>query len=561
MRHLVPLTAALILSSCASPVPYTGSIDPDLDEHIARELRGGSMVVAIVEGGEITRFAGFGSVEVGAETLPDRHTPYRIGSISKLLTAAAVMRLQEEDRLDIDAPVTDVLEDFRLAVEPARPITARDLLTHRSGLPSNLAPGMFSDAPGAPEALLDALAEQEAIHAPGAWWAYSNPGFGVLGLTVQEASGQPFEQAISERVFERCGMAGASWDMMDAIPPVQDGALADEGTGISMPAAGSATMAVTDLAAFASGLLQEGACADGRLLEPATLEQMWTRQDVGALSGDFPMGLGFSVQEHVIDGSTVVGHTGETLYFSAHLQVVPERDTAVIVLTNEVTARSLAASVAQEALLLATGQDRPDGDPAARVDKRVLTEAELDASAGLYATGSGPLHLRRSGRALVGELRGQKLRFVPAEGGVLRASGVALGVFRKRIPGAEFRVTEVDGQTLLQQRPAGSAWTTLGSRVPANSGDHGWKARVGTWARVGDDSADKLRFPTASLELREDHLFLTLHSTPQELGMDIEAVLLPLDDERARIAGIGRGLGDVVTVRDGVLSVKGLTFE
>ena len=65
----------------------------------------------------------------------------------------------------------------------------------------------------------------------------------------------------------------------------------------------------------------------------------------------------------------------------------------------------------------------------------------------------------------------------------------------------------------------------------------------------------------ATLEVRDGHLFLTLHSTPAELGMDIEAVLIPLDAERARIAGIGRGLGDVVTVRDGVLSVKGLTFE
>lgn len=558
MRNLVPLAAALVLSSCASPTPYTGGIDPDLDRRIARELRGGSMVVAVVEGGEITRFAGFGTVEVGAQILPDAHTTYRIGSVSKLLTATTVMRLQEEGLLDIDAPVTDVLTDFRLAVEPARPITPRDLLTHRAGLPSNLAPGMFSDAPGAPEALLDALAEQEPIHAPGAWWAYSNPGFGLLGLTVQEASGQPFEQAVSERIFEPLGMTGASWDMTDSIPPVQDGVLADEGIGISMPAAGSATLSVTDLAAFASGLMHEG---DGALLEPTTLEQMWTRQDVGALSGDFPMGLGFSVQDEVIEGSTVVGHTGETLYFTTHLTMVPDRDTAILVLTNEGTARGLAAEVAHETLRVATGVEAPGEDRAAEVDKGALTEVELDALAGLYATPSGPLDLRRSGRALVGELRGQALRFVPAEGGVLRASAVAFGVVSQRIPGAEFRVTEIDGVTLLQQRPAGAAWTTLGSKVPASGEDHGWGTRVGTWSRIGDDASDKLRFPSATLETQGEHLFLTLHSTPEELGMDIEAVLIPLDAERARIAGIGRGLGDVVTVRDGVLSVKGLTFE
>lgn len=558
MRNLVPLAAALVLSSCASPTPYTGGIDPDLDRRIAGELRGGSMVVAVVEGGEITRFAGFGTVEVGAQVLPDAHTTYRIGSVSKLLTATTVMRLQEEGLLDIDAPVTDVLTDFRLAVEPARPITPRDLLTHRAGLPSNLAPGMFSDAPGAPEALLDALAEQEPIHAPGAWWAYSNPGFGLLGLTVQEASGQPFEQAVSERIFEPLGMTGASWDMTDSIPPVQDGVLADEGIGISMPAAGSATLSVTDLAAFASGLMHEG---DGALLEPTTLEQMWTRQDVGALSGDFPMGLGFSVQDEVIEGSTVVGHTGETLYFTTHLTMVPDRDTAILVLTNEGTARGLAAEVAHETLRVATGVEAPGEDQAAEVDKDALTEVELDALAGLYATPSGPLDLRRSGRALVGELRGQALRFVPAAGGVLRASAVAFGVVSQRIPGAEFRVTEVDGVTLLQQRPAGAAWTTLGSKVPAAGEDHGWGTRVGTWSRIGDDASDKLRFPSATLETQGEHLFLTLHSTPEELGMDIEAVLIPLDAERARIAGIGSGLGDVVTVRDGVLSVKGLTFE
>ena len=288
---------------------------------------------------------------------------------------------------------------------------------------------------------------------------------------------------------------------------------------------------------------------------------MWTRQDVGALSGDVPMGLGFHVTDDLIDDAKVVGHTGDTLYFRTRLSMVPELDTAVVVLTNEGTAGELASSVANEALFLATGQESPSGDEAAPVDKDALTDGELDGMAGLYATSSGPLHLRRSGGALVGDLRGRSLRFVPAEGGLLRAGGVALGLFPKRIPGAEFRVTRVQGETLLQQRPAGSAWTTLGSRVPDLGDDHGWHDRAREWRRSGDDSADRLHFPSATLEVRDGHLFLTLHSTPAELGMDIEAVLIPLDAERARIAGIGRGLGDVVTVRDGVLSVKGLTFE
>jgi CubicO group peptidase (beta-lactamase class C family) len=559
------VTLAMLASACA-PAPQEGSLGEDVDRMVQKKLRGGSLVAAVVEDGEITRFAGYGTTEPDAEHPPGRDSPYRVGSISKLFTGVVAMQLVEEGKLDLDAPITDVLPGFRLAAEPQEPITTRHLLTHSSGLPMDRLRGMFSDEPETIEEITAAMAEEELTHEPGLWWAYSNVAFTIAGDVAQSAAGTPYADLVEERIFAPCGMETASMDWAAALTPTLKGEASWEGDYLGPAPAGVAVMGVEDLAKFATAVMDDGTCAGGSLLTPESMAAMAAPQDVGALSGSVTQGLAFQIEPDAADagGRTVLWHNGGTLHQFAMLRMVPELDVAVIVLSNEATADQLVSEVASELLrqvvaettgeapLGAAEPPRPDGDPG---------DAALDALAGLWATPLGALRVERRGDGLDAKGTRAHARFVPTSTGTFRVRPM-IGPVRLPVllEGAEVRFDSIEGHDVFQLVTLGQDFT-MGERVATPVDDAGWGEHVGEWKPVEDRSADAWRVTAARIVDREDHLEIELdHETTS--GDHTSAMLIvPLDATRARIAGIGQGMGDVIRVEDGRLRVLGLEFE
>jgi CubicO group peptidase (beta-lactamase class C family) len=129
---------AFVLSSPAwgQPPPYGDAIR-HLERVIERERVDAGipgLSVAVVDGDSVVWARGFGHADLARTRLADADTVYRVGSVSKLFTDVAVMQLVEEGKLDLDAPVTRYLPDFRPANPPGKAITLRQLMAHRSGL-------------------------------------------------------------------------------------------------------------------------------------------------------------------------------------------------------------------------------------------------------------------------------------------------------------------------------------------------------------------------------------------------------------------------------------------
>ena len=172
-----------------------GTIESDtleeIDAHIERQMERLNIpgaALAVVEGEEISHLRGFGRARPGGEA-PTSQTPFIIGSLTKSITALAVMQLVEEGKVELDAPARRYLPWFRVANPQASArITVRHLLNQTSGLPqlSGLRPLTdFDDSPDAGERQARALSTLELARPVGSAWEYCNMNYNLLGLVVE----------------------------------------------------------------------------------------------------------------------------------------------------------------------------------------------------------------------------------------------------------------------------------------------------------------------------------------------------------------------------------------
>ena len=152
------------------------------------------VVVGIVHGGALVWAKGFGYRDAERQLPTTAQTVFRLGSVTKLFTATAILQLRDRGSLRLDDPVTDHLPglEYRNTFPEGPEITVRHLLTHTSGLPREAAFPYWTDRrfPTAEE-MIAALAEQESIYEAGTQYKYSNLGLALLGEVVAAVSGMP----------------------------------------------------------------------------------------------------------------------------------------------------------------------------------------------------------------------------------------------------------------------------------------------------------------------------------------------------------------------------------
>lgn len=313
--------------------------------------------------------------ELGAHARIDRRTDFRLASLSKAFTAAAVELLVRDGKLRYDEPLSDVFPAF-----PAygRAITIRQLLTHTSGLPDyeelmaeaekGRAPIWTADHPIHDDDVLALLrGEQRGRFAPGTSWAYSNSGYVLLGLVVARVSGRPFAEFLHERIFARLRMdhtlafeAGRNVIPARAFGHERTSAgfrEADQSPTSSTLGDGGVYSNLEDLARW------DEAFRSSTLLSPRGLRPALTpvrladgslpRWPAGAGGGDDldpgrPVAYGFGWFLDPWRGRERQWHHGETRGFRSVIERFPADDLSIVILANrdDLDLRSLALRVA-----------------------------------------------------------------------------------------------------------------------------------------------------------------------------------------------------------------------
>jgi CubicO group peptidase (beta-lactamase class C family) len=323
--------------------------DEIIIEHMNNEGIPG-LGIGIVQGSELVYARGFGpaNAEENRPITPD--TVFRIGSISKTMTAIGLMQLWERDKFGLDDPVNDHLKAIRVAhpAPDAPPITFRHLLTHTAGIGELR---MLSDIVRPMAAL--GVKEGQSIPTPnemyaaglhaevhaGAKWAYANHAFAVLAQAVEDVSGEPFAEYMIRQVFEPLGMHHTDYRLSDRVRDQLAVGYARAGNRvkavpymeITVSGAGSVFSTVNDMGRYMAALMNGGSNAHGTVLQPETLALMF--QPHYQLDPHLPaLGLAFWVEQW--DGHRVVNHDGGWIGFISSMWFTPDDRIGVVTFTN-----------------------------------------------------------------------------------------------------------------------------------------------------------------------------------------------------------------------------------
>ena len=325
-----------------------------------------SVAAALVRGGEVVWSDAVGLADLGKERAATPETQYRIGSITKTFTAAAVFQLRDEGLLDLDDPVGRHVEELTVAT-PA----IRALLSHASGLQREQ-PGDMWETMVMPsqEELVASLGVAERV-IPGSHWHYSNLAFSILGLVVERLRGVPYRQVVNERLLGPVGLARTTWTPVDpvAVPylvdPFADAVslepMLEDG---SLGAAGELWSTAVDVARWGAFLGDP----DPDVLSPAAAEEMRTVHAM-AETDRWTLGWGAGL-ELVRHGERVwPGHGGAMPGFLAALLFRPQERLSVAVVTNS------GARADPDELALALGEKELESRPEPPVGVAPVTAA------------------------------------------------------------------------------------------------------------------------------------------------------------------------------------------
>ncbi len=307
-----------------------------------------SVVAAVFSRGKVLWADGVGlaDAEAGEEATPDHQ--YRIGSITKTFTAAAVLQLRDAGELSLD----DRLEEHLPEAADGSP-TIRGLLSHLSGMQREV-PGDLWDTMEFPDrdGLIEAYAQAERVLEPGAHWHYSNLAFALLGDVVAQRSGLAYERYVEDRLFAPVGLRRTSWDQAAPaakgyfVEPFQEVVRREPHPDLrAKRPAGQLWSTVGDLARWGSFL----ADPDPAVLRPETTAEMRAFQGLADLER-WTRGCGLGLQLYREGERILFGHTGGMPGFVSAVFCSAAERIGAAVLTNA----TYADSAIRLALTLAT---------------------------------------------------------------------------------------------------------------------------------------------------------------------------------------------------------------
>jgi CubicO group peptidase (beta-lactamase class C family) len=425
------LIALALAGGAAQGQSASPALTARLDSAAAAALAswpGVGLSVAVVRGGDTLLLKGYGRADLENDVPATPETVYRIGSITKQFTAAAIMQLVEQGKIALDDTIQRFLPDYHTQ---GHHVTVRELLTHTSGIKSYTSLGpvwartMRLDL--SHDSLVALFQDVPFDFEPGTKFLYDNSGFYLLGMIVERVSGESYADYLEHHLFTPLGLHATRY--CDERPLILHRARGYErdSTGfvnaspLSMTqpfSAGALCSTVGDLLAWTRALDAHrpvSAASYTAMTSPATLA------DGSHTSYGFGLGIG-ALGDH-----RKVSHGGGINGFLTELDDYPEDSVTIVVLTNSESTRPsrLAEDLARLVL----------GVPAPAVKDLPIVAGEAARVVGTYALGPLQVRVFRSGTSLMAQATGQ-------------------AAFRLRWQGGAMFVAAFDDEVTLEFRPA-----------------------------------------------------------------------------------------------------------
>lgn len=550
-------------SPSPTPVSFDGVIE-DLNDFIPREMDKGhvkGLTIALVAGDKVVWVKGFGYANLQKNLRSNGDTLYHVGAVSKIFTAAEILKMADDRALNLDRPLRKILPAFSInsRFEGAKPITPRALLSDHSGLPGFFLKGIWVDHPESLEDFVQELKSDYLVAPPQTLYKYSYVDYDLLGRIVELKNQEPFAQALKDDLFDPLGMDSSSFDdSSDADPRLAQGYRHGEPVSLihlrDIPAAGMVSSA-NDLARFLQFVLGGSAPGDSSPLSGKSLQAMFTPA-YPDLPLDFghEVGLGWQLSGIDIQGAEgVAWHDGEYPPYNAEVAVLEKQGMGLVLLSNSAEGDALQGDVTERALKLMLHAKY--GIPEELRKKKVempktveVPEDLLEKDAGIYSALGQLMKIAPGKGRLTADFQGHQMDLLPVSQDTF-VPHLTFIIFPIDLPQFPLTFSTAGGQDVAVL--GGLTFPVPLEKIQSVDIPQAWKDREGAYELQNPDG----EFLFSRITLGEKEGFLTVDLKVSFPAFDIKdqefkVALVPLSDEDAVIPGLFYGDGGTIHAGD-----------
>jgi CubicO group peptidase (beta-lactamase class C family) len=581
MKHVIALVLLLILSSCNNAQnKFDETIKFSSIKEIIRDFE--TEFFADFENDKVTGLSlavvnkdsiiwnlnyGFADKENAIET--SSGTKYLIGSVTKVFTAISVMQLHEAGKLQIDSSFQKYVPEFSMKTRfgDISDITIRQILTHHSGIPEDIWLHKFSKKPPEYSNILDLANNMYTTNPPGEMMIYSNMGYALLGLLIENVSHTSYTEYVSTNILKPLDMNNTGFftnfeqqrefSKSYSAQQVQQ----DEYPLFDLPA-GAVISTANDMTKFIQALLRY----DERLIAKETLEEMYRIQNMNtALDLDDRTGLCFSISNKALEAGRIYEHGGSTLFHRAQIYIAPDCGLAAVVLSNSEPAFNNIWKVKEKLMTKIADFNGFTPDYDKNTYKEVYFSNRqneiLSRFVGHYAMPGITYQMHWRHDMLYAEIQGSKFYLKLSDEHTFNPAKRFLFMnFAKK--DMWFFVEEINNQKLfIEAKPWGDL-VILGQQVEQHEILQAWKNAFGTYRATNNNDNDMAM--VEELTLRERNGFAVLEFNI--LGkQDVQLGLKTITENEAVTLGLGRMGGETVFLsnknKENHITYKGTKFK
>jgi len=521
--------------------------------------------VALIDNQKIVWSDGFGFADKSANALATVDTLYQAGSVSKVFTAMGVMKLVEEGKLSLDAPIKAAVPEFSLKSRfgSTDGINLRNMLSHHSGIPGNIVDGMWVASPTSYKEVTTQLKHHHAAYPPNTVFAYSNAAYSVAGHAIENASGVPFVKFIQDKLLDLLEMNQSNFNFDNSGPFVAKSYWNGEQIQAlnlrDIPAGGLVTN-VNELSNLVKLVNAEG-YYKVQILKPETLKEMLAVQQYdSAYEIDSVNGIGWYYTSGYLDNKyNAVGHGGQALAHSASVVIIPELKLGVVILANSPNLTDGIALITDKILRLAHSVKTKTELTSLPDTKRLPPPGVASDFEGQYASTDGIMEFTKKSNGYQMTNGGEKFSLIKNGQGHYKLRYKWLGLIPISIPELEnisFFARVVDGKKLIIADAEGQR-SVVGTPLLKQTADPVWDTRIGDYEQVNPVASDspivKLNKVTLNYERGVYHLTFKNPEGFRQLPLQI------INDYEASLQGFGRDLGETIVMHaNGSMSLYGL---
>jgi len=569
----IPIIAALALFiGCSTKAPVVPKdiqksdytyLKEYMDWFIEKEMKDKDIVglsIALVDDQKIVWQKGFGYADKKQKSKATPTTKYRAGSISKVFNAMAVMKLVESGKMDIDKPLKTYLKEFSIKSRfgSTDGITPRSIMTHHSGIPAGWVDGMFAKNPLPYTEHVHLIKDEYVAYPPNKIMSYSNLAMTLLGDAVEKVNGKKYSEFLKDSLLNPLGMVDSDFEMALSGREVSKAYSQGKETieyPLGMIPAGALNTTARDLSKLAMIVNNEGKLDGKTILEADTLKEMFKVQNENIpLDLGEKIGLGWFINDSVLQDEMVYGHDGATIAHRSSFLVAPKSKLGVVVLTNSDSADSvkIADMLLQKAWEAKTGKKLSH--------KKVFISTDSDFQ-GTYATMLGKVDVAKKSnehyiaKTALGNFGLKKqdngtytikyllFNFIPIGDSELDS----IGLYTKEIDNEHLAIAQIKNYKFL-----------VGTKVEPKPISKAWRNRLGSYQILNQLKPKAFQIKELKLMIKNDFLIL---ETTMLNGEKNPAILQVINDTEAIMEGLGRGTRETMRVENGVLVYSGLRFK